>query len=775
MSDWLHAVGLWTDPWGERLWQASWQSALVLAGAWAIARWCTFLSPRVVCWVLRLACLKLLVTLFWIEPIGLPLLPATPETAAHETIGNLETKKQLVSEEPLRIEGLTPVGPTEPQPRTARSQIGPSLLLQALWLVGFCSCVTITIGRWTAIRRLCQAAEPLRGIGLQRSFLLEAERLGIRRLPKLRLSPRADGPLLAGIVRPAIVLPNRFEESFDESEIRLALAHELAHLKRRDLAGNWLATIVGWLFWFHPLVWLIKRRWSDAQEAACDELVIQQHVARPAEYGRLLLKLASGWPQKSGTAPVAVGMFGSYRNLERRILAMTRVRAFSLRRLVIAAAIISLVAVPGMVPWQLVAQEPDRAAKPIVNSPSSSMPTQLAANFRPERDAAAAKSLRAQTQDPKFTEAAGRGLAAFEKRDYAQALASFDEAIRLAPDYSEAHRWRGDALLNQRQLDKALAAYDDAVRLDPKNAMAYASRGMAWTEKGDPDKALADFERAIQLRPRLARIAPYQRYVAVAKSLRSKLRSRTQNPKFTEVAKRGLAAFDKGDDAQALVDFDAAIRLDPNHSEARRWRGDALLNQDEYDKALVAYEEAIRLDPKNAMAYVSRGMAWTAKKDPGPALLAFETAVSLDPQWASRPLFKRYVALAQSLLIAAPVVGFDHPDKEKSPFAAIRWQESQPEVKVGDEWFKLVSLDGIPATEIVAFSRQNFADRWQMRFEEDLVELLTRMGHPPRDTATLVVQTLKASETRTPKEIPMTAANRWAIKTAGDARRNATP
>jgi hypothetical protein len=73
------------------------------------------------------------------------------------------------------------------------------------------------------------------------------------------------------------------------------------------------------------------------------------------------------------------------------------------------------------------------------------------------------------------------------------------------------------------------------------------------------------------------------------------------------------------------------------------------------------------------------------------------------------------VAAAQSLLTSGPIAGFGHPEKEKSPFAAVRWQGSQPEVRVGDEWFKLASLDGIPASEIVAFSRRNFGSEQSER------------------------------------------------------------
>ena len=105
-----------------------------------------------------------------------------------------------------------------------------------------------------------------------------------------------------------------------------------------------------------------------------------------------------------------------------------------------------------------------------------------------------------------------------------------------------------------------------------------------------------------------------------------------------------------------------------------------------------------------------------------------------------------------------------------SPFAAVRWQDSQPEVKLGEEWFKLVSLDEIAASEIVAFGKRTYADKWRKRFEEDLVELLSRMGHPPKNKVTLVVQSPTSSEMRTFEGVAMTEANRWLIKAAARRR-----
>jgi hypothetical protein len=122
------------------------------------------------------------------------------------------------------------------------------------------------------------------------------------------------------------------------------------------------------------------------------------------------------------------------------------------------------------------------------------------------------------------------------------------------------------------------------------------------------------------------------------------------------------------------------------------------------------------------------------------------------------------VGLAALGIASAVLVGqakVEYP--KRAPFSGVRWEGAKPVVKIGDEWFTLVSLDGIAAEDIVAFSWRTYVDRWRKRFEEDLVEVLTRMGHPPQDTVTLVVQSRTSSETRTLEDVPMTEANRQAI------------
>src|SRR5262245_35760962 len=75
MSDILQTLDSWSTAWAAGLWQASLEGGAAIAVVWIIARFCRFLSPRVICWMWRLACVKLLVSLISIQPISIAVLP----------------------------------------------------------------------------------------------------------------------------------------------------------------------------------------------------------------------------------------------------------------------------------------------------------------------------------------------------------------------------------------------------------------------------------------------------------------------------------------------------------------------------------------------------------------------------------------------------------------------------------------------------------------------------------------------------------------------------
>jgi len=95
-----------------------------------------------------------------------------------------------------------------------------------------------------------------------------------------------------------------------------------------------------------------------------------------------------------------------------------------------------------------------------------------------------------------------------------------------------------------------------------------------------------------------------------------------------------------------------------------------------------------------------------------------------------------------------------------SPFEAVRWHDQTPDVRVGGNWYELLAVNDVSTNEIIAFSKFKGPDTWQKHFEEDLVELMIRMGHDPGTSATLKVKELSSGNVQVLKEVPMTEQNR---------------
>lgn len=120
------------------------------------------------------------------------------------------------------------------------------------------------------------------------------------------------------------------------------------------------------------------------------------------------------------------------------------------------------------------------------------------------------------------------------------------------------------------------------------------------------------------------------------------------------------------------------------------------------------------------------------------------------------------------ILLGAPQFStrFNAEFPKTAPFDALRWDDVQPEVRIGGEWYTLVSLDQIPAEDIVAHCQATYGDRWRMRFGEDLVEVLAGMGHEPKSTVRLVVTPLGSDVPQSLEAAAMTEANRTAVRDA---------
>jgi biopolymer transport protein ExbD len=107
---------------------------------------------------------------------------------------------------------------------------------------------------------------------------------------------------------------------WDEPQLRSVLLHELGHLRRGDVAVQWVIQIVCALHWFNPLVWFAAWRLHVERERACDDLVLASGV-RASEYAAHLLHVATKLSPVTWTGAGALAMARPSR-LEGRLLAV---------------------------------------------------------------------------------------------------------------------------------------------------------------------------------------------------------------------------------------------------------------------------------------------------------------------------------------------------------------------------------------------------------------------------------------------------------------------
>ena len=187
-----------------------------------------------------------------------------------------------------------------------------------------------------------------------------------------------------------------------------------------------------------------------------------------------------------------------------------------------------------------------------------------------------------------------------------RALASYDRAVALKPDYADAHYNRSILLRELGRADDALASCDAALALRPDNADALNHRGMTLQDLGRSDEALASYDRAVALRPDF----PEAHY------------------------NRGITLGRLGRHDDALAGYDSALALKPDYAEAHNNRGTTLRFLNRLDEALASYDRAIALDPGYAEAFFNRGNTLPALSRLSESLASYDQAVACRPDYA---------------------------------------------------------------------------------------------------------------------------------------------
>lgn len=254
-------------------------------------------------------------------------------------------------------------------------------------------------------------------------------------------------------------------------------------------------------------------------------------------------------------------------------------------------------------------------------------------------DKAIADFNRALELEPQFASAfTNRGEMFRLKGDLDRAFADFTQALRVDAKHAPAFLNRGRVFRLKGRIDRALNDFTQAHRLDPKNADVLVNRGNAYSDAGQHDKAIADYTEALRIDPNLA-VAIMNRGLAHAKKgdfaavITDCAAAIKLNPKLVGAYFiRGAAHASKGEHDKAIADFTRVLALDPSHALAYNDRGLALANKGEYEKAIADYNRALRRDPKLALAYMNRAIAYRLKGEHDKAIAEFTKMLRLSPK-----------------------------------------------------------------------------------------------------------------------------------------------
>jgi TonB family C-terminal domain len=282
-----------------------WEVALIAAAGWLVSRLLKKAGPQAE-------------HLVWVSTLGLAILaPALPffrwllafVHLPHAAGGHASIAFVAAQGAALNQKGI---------------YVLPVVLVGALLALYFGALVYFAVRLAWSLRstaRMLRLARPLLlteeqeevWLGCKRAFGLDAA--------QILCSSQIAGPVTMGLRGPVLLVPDAFVADCAPQDLLAALAHECAHMKRRDFQKNLLYEIASLVLAFHPVIWILKIHIAQTREMICDEMATEGLIDS-RRYTESLLRLATMVAVGSRVSTThAIGIFDA-NILEKRIMMM---------------------------------------------------------------------------------------------------------------------------------------------------------------------------------------------------------------------------------------------------------------------------------------------------------------------------------------------------------------------------------------------------------------------------------------------------------------------
>ncbi|NUN98471.1 MAG: hypothetical protein HUU16_20115, partial [Candidatus Omnitrophica bacterium] len=328
MNSWIESFNQAASVWWSWSLHATWQGLLlltVLSGVLALWRRAT---PQLRYGLLLLALIK-----FTLPPLGISGINFYDSAFSFFSTGLKPLKIDSVRESFVAFEsyGVVPQSDTERESnvdainaRTAPGKIAVEEFSPVAWMyfahiLGVALFIALITHRLCKLRALvARSDESQVGVLSLHKESLASEFGLLHRAPRLFFSSEIETPRVGGFLRPFILLPAWVERTGAEEQ-RLLLAHEFAHVKRRDPICNWFQIASQVWLWWNPLVWALNSRIRAERELCCDDLVLSLNIGSGGKYSRLLVDVAERGARLGEATLQAIGLADSFRHTKGRI------------------------------------------------------------------------------------------------------------------------------------------------------------------------------------------------------------------------------------------------------------------------------------------------------------------------------------------------------------------------------------------------------------------------------------------------------------------------
>ncbi|WP_002150023.1 M56 family metallopeptidase [Bacillus cereus] len=164
----------------------------------------------------------------------------------------------------------------------------------------------------------------------------------MKKAVSLRLAGKIASPTVFSFFRPKVLLSKKHMQVLNEKQLQYVFYHELAHIKRNDVAVNWIMYSLLLLNWFNPILWYAYFCMREDQELACDAYALtfidkEEQIA----YGHTIITLLEHY---SYQAPSLANLSRNKRTLKRRIVMIKKFQKKSYRLSLLGVIVIVAIA-----------------------------------------------------------------------------------------------------------------------------------------------------------------------------------------------------------------------------------------------------------------------------------------------------------------------------------------------------------------------------------------------------------------------------------------------